>query len=85
TGKADLNAPDAPQVASNNLAGLTGTGEAGSTITLTKPDGSTVTTQVDDSGHWAFKPNPLGHGDEGQVTASDADGNLSGETPTGVA
>ncbi|MCU1717489.1 Ig-like domain-containing protein, partial [Pseudomonas sp. 5P_3.1_Bac2] len=85
TGKADLTAPPAPDVASNNLAGLTGTAEAGSTITLTKPDGSTVITHADKTGHWAFKPNPLSHGDEGQVTASDANGNVSAETATGVA
>ncbi|WXL25153.1 Ig-like domain-containing protein [Ectopseudomonas mendocina] len=85
TGKADLIAPDAPRVSSNNLSGLTGSAEPDSTITLTKPDGSTVTTHTDKSGHWVFKPNPLKHGDEGHVTASDVSGNVSAQAPTGHA
>ncbi|WP_241492095.1 Ig-like domain-containing protein, partial [Pseudomonas sp. TTU2014-080ASC] len=85
TGGSDVIAPDAPIVESNNLGGLTGTGEAGSTITLTKPDGSTVTTVTDANGKWAMQPNPLTDGEEGKVTATDPSGNVSGETPTGKA
>ncbi|KRW62889.1 Ig-like domain-containing protein, partial [Pseudomonas sp. TTU2014-080ASC] len=85
TGGSDVIAPDAPIVESNNLGGLTGTGEAGSTITLTKPDGSTVTTVTDANGKWAMQPNPLTDGEEGKVTATDPSGNVSGETATGKA
>jgi hypothetical protein len=85
TGKADLSAPDAPLIASNNGAGLTGSAEAGSTVTLTRADGSTVTTQADNQGQWALQPNPLSHGSAGTVTASDASGNVSAQAPTGVA
>uniref|UniRef100_UPI001F4CFED5 Ig-like domain-containing protein n=1 Tax=Pseudomonas sp. TTU2014-080ASC TaxID=1729724 RepID=UPI001F4CFED5 len=85
TGGSDVIAPDAPIVESNNLGGLTGTGEAGSTITLTKPDGSTVTTVTDANGKWAMQPNPLADGEEGKVTATDPSGNVSGETATGKA
>ncbi|MCU1715767.1 Ig-like domain-containing protein, partial [Pseudomonas sp. 5P_3.1_Bac2] len=85
TGKADLSAPDAPVVISNNLGGLAGTAEAGSTVSLLREDGSRVTTQADSQGHWLFKPNPLNHGEAGQVSASDASGNVSAQTPTGNA
>ncbi|MCU1718868.1 Ig-like domain-containing protein, partial [Pseudomonas sp. 5P_3.1_Bac2] len=85
TGVADITAPNAPTVDSNNLGGLSGTGEVGSTITLTKDDGNTVTTQVDANGQWTLQPNPLANAEEGKVSASDPSGNISGQTPTGKA
>ncbi|WP_392563987.1 Ig-like domain-containing protein [Orbus wheelerorum] len=85
TGKADTQAPDAPEVNQNNNAGLAGKGEAGSTITLTKDDGSKVTTTADKDGNWLFKPNPLDNGQEGKVSATDEAGNESKLTDTGAA
>ncbi|WP_345668262.1 Ig-like domain-containing protein, partial [Wohlfahrtiimonas larvae] len=83
TGVTDKVAPDAPVVDVNGPI-LSGTGEAGSTITLTKPNGDTETTTVDGNGNWSFDPNPLDNGETGTVTATDPSGNTSGSTSTGV-
>ncbi|WP_345668248.1 Ig-like domain-containing protein, partial [Wohlfahrtiimonas larvae] len=79
----DITPPDAPVVDVNGPI-LSGTGEAGSTITLTKPNGDTETTTVDGNGNWSFDPNPLDNGETGTVTATDPSGNTSGSTSTGV-
>ncbi|WP_184597363.1 BapA/Bap/LapF family prefix-like domain-containing protein, partial [Pseudomonas nitroreducens] len=85
TGPADLVAPKAPSVTENNADGLAGTGEPGDTITLHKPDGSTVTTTVDESGNWSFPENPLGNGEQGTLVETDPAGNHSGNVDSGVA
>ncbi|SDH82091.1 Ig-like domain-containing protein [Pseudomonas panipatensis] len=85
TGPADLVPPHDPHVTQNNGDGLAGTGEAGDTITLTKPDGSTVTTTVDQNGNWKFPENPLGNGETGTLVETDPAGNSSGNVSTGVA
>ncbi|CDZ76026.1 Exoglucanase B precursor [Legionella massiliensis] len=57
---------------------LTGTAEAGTTISIL--DGSTLlgTTIVDGSGNWSFTPNPLFDGTHSlTATATDAAGNVS--------
>lgn len=85
TGTADTVPPKPPLVTDNNGNGLAGTGEAGGTVTVERPDGSTVTTVVDEEGHWSFPENPLGDGDKGQVTITDPSGNTSPPTDTGAA
>ncbi|MDI6529051.1 Ig-like domain-containing protein [Pseudomonas otitidis] len=85
TGLADIIRPEPPVVTDNNGNGLAGTGEAGGTVTVQRPDGSTVTTVVDEEGHWSFPQNPLGDGEKGQVTITDSSGNVSDSTETGVA
>ncbi|AZD15230.1 Ig-like domain-containing protein [Pseudomonas chlororaphis] len=82
TGPSDQTAPDAPVVEQNGTD-LNGTGEPGGTVTVTLPDGSTVTTQVDQDGKWSFKPSPLKPDQGGSVTITDANGNTSEETQTG--
>ncbi|SPL71379.1 hypothetical protein KPC_2557 [Acinetobacter stercoris] len=85
TGIADTVAPTAPGIDQNNGEGLTGTAEAGSTVIVKDADGNTVTTTADSTGHWSITPNPITDGSEGSVTATDAAGNTSAETPTGTA
>ncbi|ENV35417.1 Ig-like domain-containing protein, partial [Acinetobacter gerneri] len=85
TGTADLTAPDAPVVDENNAAGLAGTAEAGSTVTVTDALGNMVTTTADSAGHWSITPNPIADGTEGTVTATDAAGNVSVPVSTGTA
>uniref|UniRef100_UPI000EB04E91 BapA/Bap/LapF family prefix-like domain-containing protein n=1 Tax=Pseudomonas aeruginosa TaxID=287 RepID=UPI000EB04E91 len=77
--------PDAPEILFNNLQGLAGTARPGGIITVHKPDGSSVTTGVNDQGQWAFTPNPLGDGEKGSVTVTDMAGNVSPAVETGVA
>ena len=84
TGLSDLTAPDAPKVDENNSAGLSGTAEAGSTVTVTDASGNTVTTIADSTGHWSISPNPLEDGTKGIVTATDEAGNTSTPVSTGV-
>ncbi|WP_275629783.1 Ig-like domain-containing protein [Pseudomonas sp. 273] len=83
TGLADLTPPKDPVVTENNANGLSGTGEAGDTIILTKQDGSTVTTTVDENGNWTFPENPLGNGESGSLVEVDPAGNHSGSVDTG--
>ncbi|WP_454845626.1 Ig-like domain-containing protein [Pseudomonas farris] len=82
TGTSDQTPPPAPTVDGNNDAGLSGTGEPGSTVTVELPDGSTVTTIIDQDGNWSFVPNPLQPGEEGTVTVTDPAGNISEATQT---
>ncbi|VVQ29200.1 hypothetical protein PS943_01192 [Pseudomonas fluorescens] len=84
TGTSDQTPPPAPTVDGNNDAGLSGTGEPGSTVTVELPDGSTVTTIIDQDGKWSFVPNPLQPGEEGIITITDPAGNTSDETNTGT-
>ncbi|MDG0844614.1 Ig-like domain-containing protein, partial [Staphylococcus equorum] len=81
----DTTAPDAPTVNEVTSEGtqVTGTGEAGSTITVKFPDGSVVTDTVDDQGNYAFDiPTnvDLVGNEELVVTSTDTSGNVSPET-----
>ncbi|MEH3096436.1 Ig-like domain-containing protein, partial [Klebsiella aerogenes] len=61
---------------------LSGTAEAGSTVTIY--DGSTVLGSVvaDEDGHWSFTPDPLGEGEHRfSTTVTDVAGNTSGHSP----
>ncbi|MGR7442854.1 Ig-like domain-containing protein, partial [Klebsiella aerogenes] len=61
---------------------LSGTAEAGSTVTIY--DGSTVLGSVvaDEDGHWSFTPEPLGEGEHRfSTTVTDVAGNTSGHSP----
>ncbi|WP_149998724.1 Ig-like domain-containing protein, partial [Klebsiella pneumoniae] len=61
---------------------LSGTAEAGSTVTIY--DGSTVlgTVVADEDGHWRFTPDPLGEGEHRlSTTVTDVAGNTSGHSP----
>ncbi|MFQ3803010.1 Ig-like domain-containing protein [Staphylococcus equorum] len=81
----DTTAPDAPTVNEVTSEGtqVTGTGEAGSTITIKLPDGSTVTGEVDNQGNYAIDiPTnvDLVGNEELVVTSTDGVGNVSPET-----
>ncbi|MGR7778017.1 Ig-like domain-containing protein, partial [Klebsiella aerogenes] len=61
---------------------LSGTAEAGSTVTIY--DGSTVlgSAVADEDGHWSFTPDPLGEGEHRfSTTVTDVAGNISGHSP----
>ncbi|MGN5892994.1 Rib/alpha-like domain-containing protein [Staphylococcus simulans] len=67
---------------------VTGTGkEPGSTVTVTFPDGSTVTTKVDKDGNWKVdvpEAVTLKDGDNVKAVITDEAGNVSKETVTPV-
>ncbi|WP_035374650.1 Ig-like domain-containing protein, partial [Acinetobacter gerneri] len=71
---------DVPEITENGTS-LSGTGEAGSTISVTDADGNTSTTVVDENGHWTFPENPLTEGEVGSIEAIDTNGNESGQAP----
>ncbi|SEK18006.1 Ig-like domain-containing protein, partial [Paraburkholderia caballeronis] len=83
TGVTDVTPPADPTIEHNGAGELSGTAEPGSTITLTLPDGSTVTTVADGNGHWSFGPNPLADGESGTLIATDPSGNNSAPETTG--
>ncbi|TDV04965.1 Ig-like domain-containing protein, partial [Paraburkholderia caballeronis] len=85
TGPSDQTPPDESQltVDQNNGSGLGGTGTPGDTITVERPDGTTVTTIVDENGHWEISPNPLPDGSTGTITETDPNGNSTGGITTG--
>ncbi|WP_162235125.1 Ig-like domain-containing protein, partial [Pseudomonas chlororaphis] len=83
TGSSDQTPPAAPTVDQNNESGISGTGEPGSTVVVELPDGSTVTTVIDENGNWSFVPNPLQPGEEGSITVIDPAGNASEAVSTG--
>ena len=66
----------------SNAGELSGTAEAGATITLYDAAGDVVATTVADgsTGAWDFSPNPLGEGLTGTLTATDDAGNEGAET-----
>ncbi|XVL40834.1 Ig-like domain-containing protein [Staphylococcus equorum] len=81
----DVTTPDAPTVNQVTSEGtqVTGTGEAGSTITVKFPDGSVVTGVADDQGNYAIdipKNVDLVGNEELVVTSTDVAGNVSPET-----
>ncbi|MFO3692019.1 Ig-like domain-containing protein, partial [Staphylococcus felis] len=85
----DQTAPEAPTVdpVTSKATVITGTGEAGSTVTVTFPDGITATGIVDEEGHYEVKvPDAvdLKGGEVLTVTSTDGAGNTSEETTTTV-
>ncbi|REI33073.1 Ig-like domain-containing protein, partial [Staphylococcus felis] len=85
----DQTAPEAPTVnpVTSETEVITGTGEAGSTVTVTFPDGTTVTGTVDEAGRYEVKvPETVGlkGGETIKVTLTDEAGNQSEETTTTV-
>ncbi|OEK57516.1 Ig-like domain-containing protein [Staphylococcus equorum] len=85
----DVTAPVAPMVNEVTSEGtqVTGTGEAGSTITVKFPDGNTVTGTADDQGNYAIDiPTnvDLVGNEELVVTSTDGAGNVSPETKVTV-
>ncbi|MCK0715100.1 Ig-like domain-containing protein, partial [Chromohalobacter sarecensis] len=76
----DTLAPDAPTIDPTNGDTITGTAEAGSTVTLTDADGDVVgePVLVGDDGIWSVTPDiPLADGDEVTATTTDPAGNVS--------
>ncbi|REI15692.1 Ig-like domain-containing protein, partial [Staphylococcus felis] len=85
----DQTAPEAPTVdpVTSETEVITGTGEVGSTVTVTFPDGTTVTGTVDEAGHYEVKVPAtvdLKGGETIKVTLTDEAGNTSEETTTTV-
>ncbi|MDF1763805.1 MAG: Ig-like domain-containing protein, partial [Oleibacter sp.] len=81
----DSVAPDAPILLVSNAGELSGTAEAGSTVTIRDADGAIVaTTTAGSDGSYSFAPNPIADGETGSVTATDAAGNESVATPIGA-
>ncbi|MED5609695.1 Ig-like domain-containing protein, partial [Pseudomonas sp. JH-2] len=85
TEPADVITPEPPVITENNGNGLGGTGEPEGIVTVELPDGSTVTTVIDENGNWEFPENPLENGESGTVTITDPSGNISPPTETGPA
>ncbi|MCK0716482.1 Ig-like domain-containing protein, partial [Chromohalobacter sarecensis] len=76
----DTVAPDAPTIDPTNGETLTGTAEAGGTVTLTDGNGDVIgePVLVGDDGIWSVTPDtPLADGDEVTATATDPAGNAS--------
>ncbi|WP_436862735.1 Ig-like domain-containing protein, partial [Staphylococcus caeli] len=85
----DTTAPEAPTVndVTSDDTQISGTAEPGSTVTVTFPDGTTGTGTADDEGNYTIDipTNVDLKGDENiVVTATDKDGNVSGEATTTV-
>ncbi|REI15691.1 Ig-like domain-containing protein, partial [Staphylococcus felis] len=81
----DQTAPNAPTVdpVTSKATVITGTGEAGSTVTVTFPDGTTATGTVNGEGRYEVKiPDTvdLKGGETIKVTLTDEAGNKSEET-----
>ena len=80
----DTTAPDAPiinPIEAGKTPTITGTGEPGSTIKVTFPDGSTVDTIVDEDGNWTVEsPIDLEKDDIVTAISTDPSGNTSGTT-----
>ncbi len=82
----DRTPPAAPTINPNNgINDITGTGEAGSTIIVTFPDGSSATTVVSEGGQWTMpSPGGLANGDTITAKAADEAGNTSTDATTQV-
>ncbi|MDM8327811.1 Ig-like domain-containing protein, partial [Staphylococcus felis] len=83
----DQTAPEAPTVnpVTSETEVITGTGEAGSKVTVTFPDGTTVTGTVNEAGRYEVKiPDTvdLKGGETIKVTSTDEAGNTSEATST---
>ncbi|WP_374255063.1 phage major capsid protein [Acinetobacter brisouii] len=76
-----VTAPDAPVVVVNTTAELSGTAQAGSVIQVKDATNTVIAVVLaDDTGAWAFTPNPVATGDSATITATDSLGNESAAT-----
>ncbi|OOH22358.1 Ig-like domain repeat protein [Pseudomonas aeruginosa] len=82
----DSSAPPAPVINPSNGVVISGTAEAGATVTLTDAGGNPIgQVTADGSGNWSFTPgSQLPNGTVVNVTASDAAGNTSPPATTTV-
>ncbi|MFQ3727469.1 Ig-like domain-containing protein [Staphylococcus equorum] len=85
----DVTAPDTPTVneVTSEDTQVTGSGEAGSIITVKFPDGSVVTGVADDQGNYAIDlpvDKKLNGNEELVVTSTDVSGNVSPEAKVTV-
>ncbi|MCY1597842.1 Ig-like domain-containing protein, partial [Staphylococcus pettenkoferi] len=79
----DKTAPDAPTAdeITSESPSVKGTAEPGSTITVNIPGHDPITGTADDNGNYEIDlPKDLQGGEEVTITATDKDGNVSGET-----
>jgi hypothetical protein len=76
----DATAPTAPTIGTSNGSTLSGTAEAGATVTIYASNGTVLaTTTADGSGNWSIT-NPLTDGQTGSVTVTDTAGNTGSPT-----
>ncbi|HCF5864603.1 TPA: Ig-like domain repeat protein, partial [Pseudomonas aeruginosa] len=82
----DSSAPPAPVINPSNGVVISGTAEAGATVTLTDAGGNPIgQVTADGSGNWSFTPGtPLANGSVINALAQDAAGNTSGPASTTV-
>ncbi|MGU0784653.1 Ig-like domain-containing protein [Pseudomonas aeruginosa] len=82
----DSSAPPAPVINPSNGVVISGTAEAGATVTLTDAGGNPIgQVTADGSGNWSFTPGtPLANGTVVNAVAQDAAGNTSGPASTTV-
>ncbi|MFO1922602.1 Ig-like domain-containing protein [Pseudomonas aeruginosa] len=82
----DSSAPPAPVINPSNGVVISGTAEAGATVTLTDAGGNPIgQVTADGSGNWSFTPGtPLANGTVIVATATDPAGNTSGQGSTTV-
>ncbi|MCT0160632.1 Ig-like domain-containing protein, partial [Pseudomonas aeruginosa] len=82
----DSSAPPAPVINPSNGVVISGTAEAGATVTLTDAGGNPIgQVTADGSGNWSFTPGtPLANGTVINALAQDAAGNTSGPASTTV-
>ncbi|WP_411969647.1 Ig-like domain-containing protein [Pseudomonas sp. p1(2021b)] len=79
TATVDTSLPSIPQVDPSNGVAISGSADAGNTITLTDGNGNPIgQTTADGSGNWTFTPTtPLPDGTVVNVTATDSNGRES--------
>ncbi|MFB4369389.1 MULTISPECIES: Ig-like domain-containing protein [unclassified Pseudomonas] len=82
----DAIAPNAPTIQASNGAALSGTAEAGSTVTVTGPSGTVIgQTTTAANGTWTINPaSTLTNGTVVTAVAKDAAGNSSASTSTTI-
>ncbi|MCO2336321.1 BapA prefix-like domain-containing protein [Pseudomonas aeruginosa] len=82
----DSSAPPAPVINPSNGVTISGTAEAGATVTLTDSGGNPIgQVTADGSGNWTFTPStPLANGTVIVATATDPTGNTSAPASTTV-
>ncbi|MDV6563091.1 BapA prefix-like domain-containing protein [Pseudomonas aeruginosa] len=82
----DSSAPPAPVINPSNGVVISGTAEAGATVTLTDAGGNPIgQVTADGSGNWSFTPGtPLANGTVVDATASDPTGNTGPQAATTV-
>ncbi|MDA1400655.1 hypothetical protein PALA27_01050 [Pseudomonas aeruginosa] len=82
----DSSAPPAPVINPSNGVVISGTAEAGATVTLTDAGGNPIgQVTADGSGNWSFTPGtPLANGTVINATATDPTGNTGPQAATTV-